>query len=35
VERGYKTLRMDGVDKILNRVTTVDEVLKVTQTDIF
>ncbi len=35
VERGYKTLRMDGVDKILNHTTTVDEVLKVTQTDVF
>jgi len=35
VERGYKTLRMDGVEKILTKQTTVDEVLKVTQTDIF
>ena len=35
VERGYKTLRMDGVEKILNKTTTVDEVLKVTQTDVF
>jgi general secretion pathway protein E len=35
VERGYKTLRMDGTDKILRKATTVDEVLKVTQTDIF
>lgn len=35
VERGYTTLRMDGVEKILNKTTTVDEVLKVTQTDIF
>jgi len=35
VERGHKTLRMDGVEKITKHQTTVDEVLKVTQTDIF
>ena len=31
--RGMITLRMDGQDKILNRLTTPDEVLRVTQMD--
>ncbi len=35
MERGYKTLRMDGVEKVINSRTTVDVVLKVTQMDIF
>jgi len=33
IERGMVTLRMDGQDKILRRVTTPDEVLRVTQLD--
>jgi type II secretory ATPase GspE/PulE/Tfp pilus assembly ATPase PilB-like protein len=33
IERGMITLRMDGQDKILNRLTTPDEVLRVTQMD--
>lgn len=33
-ERGFKTLRMDGVRKILAGITTADEVLKRTQMDI-
>ena len=28
-----RTLRMDGVEKVLNGVTTLDEVLRVTQQD--
>jgi type II secretory ATPase GspE/PulE/Tfp pilus assembly ATPase PilB-like protein len=31
VERKMRTLRMDGIQKMLNGVTTVDEVLRVTQ----
>ena len=34
VERGHRTLRMDGVDKVIKGVTTIDEVLRVTQMDI-
>ncbi len=33
IERGMVTLRMDGQEKILNRQTTPDEVLRVTQLD--
>jgi general secretion pathway protein E len=33
IERGMITLRMDGQDKILQRLTTPDEVLRVTQLD--
>jgi general secretion pathway protein E len=33
IERGMITLRMDGQDKILRRLTTADEVLRVTQLD--
>jgi len=33
IERGMITLRMDGQDKILRRITTADEVLRVTQLD--
>ena len=33
IERGLITLRMDGVDKIYQRQTTPDEVLRVTQLD--
>ncbi|MBP8299647.1 MAG: Flp pilus assembly complex ATPase component TadA [Planctomycetes bacterium] len=34
LERGLKTLRMDGVQKLLNGLTTPDEVLRVTQLDV-
>jgi general secretion pathway protein E len=34
LERGLKTLRMDGVNKLLAGMTTPDEVLRVTQLDI-
>jgi general secretion pathway protein E len=34
VEREHKTLRMDGVDKVIHGVTTIDEVLRVTQMDV-
>ncbi len=33
IERGMVTLRADGKEKILNRVTTPDEILRVTQMD--
>jgi len=33
IDRGMITLRMDGQEKILNRLTTPDEVLRVTQMD--
>jgi len=35
IERGLVTLRMDGVDKIVKGLTTADEVLRVTQLDMF
>lgn len=35
VERGMKTLRMDGKDKVVQGQTTLDEVLRVTQMDMF
>ncbi|MCB9877208.1 MAG: Flp pilus assembly complex ATPase component TadA [Planctomycetes bacterium] len=34
LERGLKTLRMDGVNKLLAGMTTPDEVLRVTQLDV-
>jgi general secretion pathway protein E len=34
LERGLRTLRMDGVDKLLASMTTPDEVLRVTQLDV-
>ena len=34
INRGLKTLRMDGCDKIRERQTTPDEVLRVTQLDV-
>jgi type II secretory ATPase GspE/PulE/Tfp pilus assembly ATPase PilB-like protein len=34
IERGkLRTLRMDGIQKVLRAVTTIDEVLRVTQVD--
>jgi type II secretory ATPase GspE/PulE/Tfp pilus assembly ATPase PilB-like protein len=35
LERGLVTLRMDGAEKVLAGLTTVEEVLRVTQTDSF
>jgi type II secretory ATPase GspE/PulE/Tfp pilus assembly ATPase PilB-like protein len=35
IQRGLHTLRMDGAKKVLEGVTTIDEVLRVTQTDLF
>ncbi len=34
VERGHNTLRRDGVEKVKQGITTVDEVLRVTQMDV-
>jgi general secretion pathway protein E len=34
LDAGLNTLRMDGVRKVLDGITTVSEVLRVTQTDI-
>ena len=34
LERGLKTLRMDGVDKLLAGQTTPEEILRVTQLDV-
>jgi general secretion pathway protein E len=34
LERGLRTLRMDGVDKLLQGMTTPEEVLRVTQLDV-
>jgi len=34
VERGHRTLRMDGVEKVITGITTIDEVLRVTQMDV-
>jgi len=33
--RGFRTLRMDGIDKVLSGETTIEEVLRVTQMDMF
>jgi general secretion pathway protein E len=35
IERGLRTLRMDGIDKVLAATTTPEEVLRVTQRDVF
>ena len=35
IERGLRTLRMDGAHKVMAGITTVDEVLRVTQMDAF
>lgn len=35
IERNLTTLRMDGVEKIIKGVTTPDEVMRVTQLDVF
>ena len=34
LQRGMVTLRMDGIQKVLDRKTTPDEVLRVTHSDI-
>jgi type II secretory ATPase GspE/PulE/Tfp pilus assembly ATPase PilB-like protein len=34
VQRGLVTLRSDGCDKVRARLTTADEVLRVTQLDV-
>jgi general secretion pathway protein E len=34
IERGLRTLRMDGIQKVLRSQTTPDEVLRVTQLDV-
>jgi type II secretory ATPase GspE/PulE/Tfp pilus assembly ATPase PilB-like protein len=34
LDAGMRTLRMDGASKVLAGVTTVSEVLRVTQTDV-
>ena len=34
LERGLRTLRMDGINKLLNGMTTPEEVLRVTQLDV-
>jgi type II secretory ATPase GspE/PulE/Tfp pilus assembly ATPase PilB-like protein len=34
IQRGLRTLRMDGVDKLLLGQTTPEEILRVTQLDI-
>jgi len=34
VKQGMRTLRMDGVEKILLGQTTIEEVMRITQTDI-
>ncbi len=33
-KRGFRTLRMDGADKVVRGITTMDEVLRVTQLDV-
>ncbi len=33
-DRGFRTLRMDGADKVVRGLTTTDEVLRVTQLDV-
>ena len=35
LERGLRTLRMDGVQKVLQGITTPEEVLRVTQLDVY
>lgn len=34
-QNGFRTLRMDGVEKVLKGETTIEEVLRVTQMDMF
>jgi type II secretory ATPase GspE/PulE/Tfp pilus assembly ATPase PilB-like protein len=34
LQRGIRTLRMDGIDKVLHGITTPEEVLRVTQMDV-
>jgi general secretion pathway protein E len=34
IEGGLRTLRMDGAQKVLDGVTTIAEVLRVTQSDV-
>ena len=34
-ERGFRTLRMDGAQKLIHAQTTIEEVLRVTQLDVF
>ena len=34
LKRGFVTLRMDGADKVAQGLTTMDEVLRVTQVDV-
>ena len=34
-KRGLRTLRMDGAQKVIDGITTIDEVLRVTQMDVF
>ena len=34
LERGLRTLRMDGINKLLSGMTTPEEVLRVTQLDV-
>src|SRR5690606_22061357 len=34
LQRGLRTLRMDGIDKLLAGITTPEEVLRVTQMDV-
>jgi type II secretory ATPase GspE/PulE/Tfp pilus assembly ATPase PilB-like protein len=33
IERGLRTLRMDGAEKVISGITSVEEVLRVTQMD--
>ncbi|MBI4687146.1 MAG: hypothetical protein HY756_05120 [Nitrospirae bacterium] len=33
IGQGFKTLRTDGIEKVINGVTTIEEVLRVTQGD--
>ena len=33
VSKGMKTLRQDGIEKVISGVTTLEEVLRVTQKD--
>jgi general secretion pathway protein E len=34
LKRGFRTLRMDGADKVVRGISTADEVLRVTQLDV-
>jgi general secretion pathway protein E len=35
VQRGLQTLRMDGAKKVVEGITTIEEVFRVTQLDVF